>query len=84
MRQKNIKTCHNLLCQTFENVQKTRNKWASELKKNDVFFWKIKKNYKMIIEVKFASSVLVNSKIEKTWLVNKKNFNSNWNKKIVN
>ena len=48
---------------------KIRNKWTSKFKKNDVFFWKNKKNYNMITEAESAFSVSVDSEIEKTWLV---------------
>ena len=75
-RQKNIKAYHDSLYQTFEDVQKTRNKWANELKKNDVFFWKVKKNHNMMTEIRSAFSVSISLKAEKTWFVNKKNFNS--------
>ena len=37
-----------------------------------------------MIEARSAFSVSVSLKAEKTWLVNKENFNSNWNEKIVN
>ena len=37
----------------------------NKFEKNNVFFWKNKKNYNMIIEIKFAFSVSIDSEIEK-------------------
>ena len=36
----------------------------------------------MMTEAESALLVSVNSEVEKTWLINKKNFNSDWNKKL--
>ena len=70
MKQKDIKTCHNSLCQAFKNLQKIRNKWMSKFEKHNIFFWKNKKNHNMMIEAESALSVSVDLEIEKTWLVN--------------
>ena len=67
--QKDIKACHDLLCQALRDSWKIKNRWVSKFEKNNVFFWKDKKNHNMMIEAESALSVLVDSEIEKTWLV---------------
>ena len=41
----------------------------NKFEKNDVLFKKSKKNHNMMIKIKSALSVSVDSEIEKTWLV---------------
>ena len=66
VRQKDVKTCHNLLYQALEDTQKTRDWQTDKLKKNDVLFWKITNNNDMMIKVESAFSVLASSEVEKT------------------
>jgi len=42
----------------------------SKFEKNNIFFWKSKKNYNMIIKTESAFSVSIDLRIEKTWFVN--------------
>ena len=59
-------------CETFldsimnsvTNAQKIKNKWMSKFEKNDVFFWKNKKNHNMIIKIESAFSISISSEIK--------------------
>jgi len=50
-------------------MQKIKNWKINKFKKNNILFWKIIKNYSIIVKVEFAFLISANLKAEKLWFI---------------
>ena len=69
MKQKDIKACHDSLCQALRGTQKVGDRGACRPEKNDVLSGGGEKNHNMVAGAEPAPSVSVGSGIGKAWLV---------------